>query len=74
MPQSLYLTVLHLHVEVRQDGVVRIGLIWTEKVLAAKDVHMMPVLRSAFSQQQIIVTVLFIDMRSFGISPAKSYA
>ena len=74
MPQSLYLTVLHLHVEVRQDRVVRVRLIWTEKVLAAKDVHMMPVLRSAFSQQQIIVTVLLIDMRSFGIAPAKSCA
>ena len=43
-------------------------------MLAAQDIHVMPMLRAAFCQQQVVVAVLLIDMRSFGIAPAKTYS
>ena len=44
------------------------------KALAAKDIHMMTMLSAALCQQQIIITILLIDMGPLWISTAKAYA
>ena len=50
MTETLNGTILHLHVEVREDGIGRVRLIGTKETLATQDVYMMPVLRASFCQ------------------------
>ena len=72
MAQALDVTVLHLHIEMREDGVGRVGLVGTEKTLAAQSVHMLPMLCAALRQQQIVVAVFLVDVRPFRVPAAKS--
>ena len=74
MTKSLYLASLHLHIEVREDWVGTIRLVRTEEVLAAKNVDVMSLLGTAFCQQQIVIAILLVNMRAFGISSPQACA
>ena len=74
MAQALNRTVLHLHAEMREDGVGRIRLVGAKQTFAAEDVHVMAMLCAALCQHQIVVAIFLVDVRPFGISASKTYA
>ena len=74
MAETLYRTILHLHVEMRKDRVGRIRLVGAKQTFAAEDVHVMAMLCAALCQHQIVVAIFLVDVRPFGISASKTYA
>ena len=60
MPQSLYLTVLHFHIEVREDRIGTIRFVRSKEVTATQDVDMMPLLGSSLGKHQVVIAILDI--------------
>lgn len=63
---------LHLHIKVRENGVGTMRLVRAEEVLAAKYVDVVSLLSTTFSQQQIVIAVLLVDMWTFRISSTQA--
>ncbi len=74
MPQSLYLTVLHFHIEVREDRIGTIRFVRSKEVTATQDVDMMPLLGSSLGKHQVVIAILTVNMRTFWITPTKTSA
>ncbi len=49
MSESLNIAVLHLHTEMRQDGVGRVRFVGPEQGFTSQDVHMVTMFRAPFS-------------------------
>ena len=74
MPQSLYLTALHFHIEVREDRIGTIRFVRSKEVTATQNIDMMPLLSSSLSKHQVVIAIFFIDVWTFRITPTKTSA
>ncbi len=74
MTQSLYLTILHFHIEVREDRIGTIRFVRSKEVTATQDVDMMPLLGSSLGKHQVVIAILTVNMRTFWITPTKTSA
>ena len=72
MSQSLYIAVLHLHAEMRENGVGRIRFVGAEQRTAPQDVDMVTMLRASFGKHQVVVAVFLVDVWPFRIASAES--
>ena len=72
MSEPLNIAVLHLHAEMRENGVGRIRFIGTEQRAASQDVDMVPMLCAAFGKHHVVVSVFFVYMRTFRITSAET--
>ena len=74
MTQSLNLTVLHFHIEVREDRIGTIRFVRSKEVTATQDVDMMPLLGSSLGKHQVVIAILFINVWTFWITSTKTGA
>ena len=74
MPQSLYLTVLHFHIEVREDRIGTIRFVRSKEVTATQDVDMMPLLGSSLGKHQVVIAILTVNMWTFWITTTQTSA
>ena len=72
MSQSLNIAVLHLHAEMRENGVGGIRLIGTEQRTASQDVDVVTMLCAAFGKHHIVVIVFFVYVWPLWIASAET--
>ena len=72
MSESLNIAVLHLHAEMRENGVGRIRLIGTEQRAATQDVDMVTMFRAPFGKHHIVVIVFLVYVWPFRIASTET--
>ena len=72
MSESLNIAVLHLHAEMRENGVCRIRFIRPEQGFTSQDVHMVTMFRAPFSKHHVIIAVFLVYVWTFRITSAES--
>ena len=74
MSESLNIAVLHLHTEMRQDGVGRVRFVGTEQRAASQDVDVVAMLCAAFGKHHIVVIVFLVYVWPFRIASTEPCA
>ena len=70
MARALYLHALSQAATVGKDRVMRIALVWSHYVLASGDGESVSQLRAALGDEEVIISILLIDMWTFWIASA----
>ena len=58
----------------RQDGIGGIAGVRSIDIATAGNVHLMPHLRATFGNEQVIIAILLVNMRTFRISSSQTCA
>ena len=72
MSEPLNIAVLHLHAEMRENGVGRIRFIRPEQRTASQDVDVVAMFRTPFGKHHVIIAVFLVYVWTFRITSAES--